>query len=340
MIRGMSQEKPRSVLLQLVLWIGAVVTWLVLALGVLWAFGALWFDFPQAELRPWMAGGFGLLVLLVVVWVKPRWRAKLAVAFGVVLVMLWWLNLQPRQYRDWKPEVAVTPHAVVDGEVVTFYQVRNFEYRTAEDFTPRYETRRLDLRNLRGVDLFINYWGSPYMAHPIVSYDFGKDGRLCFSIETRPEKGEAYSALGGLYRRFELIYIVADERDVVRVRTNHRKGEDVYLYRLNAPYARESFLEYVRTINELHERPRWYNAITNNCTTAIRQQRAAAERAPWDWRMLVNGLGDQLLYERGAIERTLPFPELKRVSHINPRAQAAGAAADFSERIREGLPGM
>jgi hypothetical protein len=340
MIRDMSQEKPRSVLMQLLLWIGAMVTWLVLALGALWAFGALWFDFPQAELRPWMAGGLGLLVLLVIVLMKPRWRAKLAVAFGVVLVMLWWLNLQPRQYRDWKPEVAVTPHAVVEGDVVTFYQVRNFEYRSVEDFTPRYETRRFDLRNLRGVDIFINYWGSPYMAHPIVSYDFGKDGRVCFSIETRPEKGEVYSALGGLYRRFELIYIVADERDVVRVRTNYRKGEDVYLYRLNAPYAKESFLEYVHTVNELHERPRWYNAVTNNCTTAIRQQRAASERAPWDWRMLVNGLGDQLLYERGAINRSLPFPELKRISHINARAQAADGAADFSVRIREGLPGM
>lgn len=338
MVRGMSEEKPRSVVLQFVLWIGAVITWLVLSVGVLWAFGALWYDFPQASLRPWVAGGFGLVVLLVVVLVKPRWRAKLAVALGIVLVMLWWLNLQPRQYREWKPEVAVTPHAVIEGEVVTLYQVRNFEYRTEEDFTPRYETRRFDLRKLRGVDLFVNYWGSPYMAHPIVSYDFGGDGRVCFSIETRPEKGEAYSAIGGLYRQFELIYIVADEADVVRVRTNFRKGEDVYLYRLNAPYARESFLEYVRTINELHERPRWYNAITNNCTTAIRHQRNASERPPWDWRMLVNGLGDQLLYERGAFDRSLPFAELKRVSHINPRA--AGGADGFSERIREGLPGM
>jgi hypothetical protein len=139
---------------------------------------------------------------------------------------------------------------------------------------------------------------------------------------------------------FELTYVVADERDVVRVRSNFRKGEDVYLYRLKATRARESFIEYIRTVNELHERPRWYNAITNNCTTAIRQQRAASDRAPWDWRMLANGLGDELLYETGAIDRSLPFSVLKRLSHINPRARAAGDAADFSERIREGLPGM
>ena len=257
-----------------------------------------------------------------------------------MLIMLWWLTLQPRQYRDWKPEVAFTPYVAIEGDLVTLHQVRNFDYKSETDFTPRYETRRVDLKNLRGADVFINYWGSPYMAHPIVSFDFGKDGRICFSIETRPEKGEVYSALGGLYRQFELAYVVADERDVIRVRTNYRKGEDVYLYHLKAPFVRDSFLEYVRTVNELHETPRWYNAITDNCTTAIRQQRAASERAPWDYRMLVNGLGDQLLYERGAIDTSLPFPELKRISRINDRAKAAGDSADFSEKIREGLPGM
>jgi len=228
----------------------------------------------------------------------------------------------------------------MDGDVVTIHNVRNFRYRSETDFSPRYEMRRLDLNKLRGVDMFINYWGSPYMAHPILSFDFGSDGRVCFSIETRPEKGEAYSALGGLYRQFELIYVVADERDVIRVRTNFRKGEDVYLYHLKAVHAREAFMEYIRTVNELHRTPRWYNAITNNCTTAIRHQRTASERAPWDWRMLANGLGDELLYERGAIDRALPFAELKRISRVNERAKAAGEAEDFSKKIREGLPGM
>jgi hypothetical protein len=171
------------------------------------------------------------------------------------------------------------PYAVIEGDVVTFHQVRNFDYRTEKDFTPRYETRRFDLNKLSGVDLFLNYWGSPYMAHPILSYDFGEDGRICFSIETRPEKGESYSALGGLYRKFELFYVVADERDVVRLRSNFRKGQDVYLYRLKAPFAKASFMEYVRTVNELHERPRWYHAITNNCTAAGRL--AAGDPSIW-----------------------------------------------------------
>jgi hypothetical protein len=337
---GMADDQSKCVVPRFMACAGAVLTWLLLFLWALWAFGALWFDFPLAGLRAWAAAGFGSIVMMTVILVKPGWRAKFAVALINLLVMLWWLTLQPSQHRDWKTEVAITPHAVIERDVVTFHQVRNFEYRTEKDFTPRYETRRLNLKNLRGADLFLNYWGSPYMAHPIVSYDFGDEGRICFSIETRPEKGEDYSALGGLYRKFELIYVVSDERDVVRLRSNFRKGEDVYLYRLNAPRAQESFLGYVRTVNELHKRPRWYHAITNNCTTAIRQQRAASMRAPWDWRMLANGMIDQLMYEYGALDRSLPFPELKRVSHINSRAKDAGDAEDFSERIRAGLPGM
>jgi hypothetical protein len=279
---------------------------------------------------------FGWALVSVVLLLRPRRAVPVAVAALILGVFGWWLTLQPRQYRDWKPEVALLPYATREGEVVTVHHVRHFDYRSEEDFTPCYETRRLDLRELRGVDLFVTYWGSPYMAHPILSFDFGEDGRICFSIETRPRRGQAYSAIRGLYRQFELTCVVADERDVIRLRTNFRKGEDVYLYQLKAPLARQAFLEYLQTVNDLHETPRWYHAIADNCTSAIRQQRSASERVPWDWRMRVNGLADQVLYERGYLEtRSLPFAELKRRAHINLRAQAADAAPDFSQRIRQ-----
>jgi len=187
------------------------------------------------------------------------------------------------------------------------------------------------------------YWGSPYMAHPIVSFRFGDSLPICFSIETRKAVGQEYSAIHGLYRQYTLIYIVADERDSIRVRTNYREGEDVYLYRtLASPeQARARFLEYVNTVNNLHIHPRWYNAITTNCTTSIRTQRPANQRAPWDWRLLVNGKADELLYERHLIATGgLAFPELKRRSHINDRARAADQNPDFSQRIREGVPGF
>jgi hypothetical protein len=306
--------------------------------AVLWAAGALYFDLPfHPVIRDlaaiiWLVGSLTLWF-----FVRGRFRPRLAVGIIFLGILGSWLTIQPQQNRDWKPGVAVLAYADVNGDQVTIHNVRNFDYRTESDFMPRREMRSYHLSNLRGVDLFMTYWGSAFMAHPILSFDFGDDGRVCFSIETRSQRDQSYSALGGLYRQFELVYVVSDERDVIRLRTNFRKAEDVYLYRFNASpkTAREVFLEYIRTLNELYEHPRWYNAIENNCTTAIRNQRAAAERAPWDWRMLANGYADQMLYARGTIDRrSLPFNELKRRAHINERARAANDAPDFSERIR------
>lgn len=318
-------------------WVIGAIVWVALLIGTLWTVGALWFDFPIAGMRHVFAVSFGVGAVGSLAFVRPPFRAKLGVAVAIVFVAVCWSTLKPRQDRDWKPEVAVLGQATIEGERVTIHNVRNFDYHTETDFTPRHETRSYDLQKLRGIDLFVTYWGSPSIAHPILSFDFGEDGRVCFSIETRTQRGQSYSAIGGLYRHFEQIYIASDERDVIRLRSNYRQGEDVYLYRFAATPqgARSTFLEYIRTLNELHERPRWYNAIDNNCTTAIRHQRTAAERAPWDWRMLANGYADEMLYERGTIERfALPFDELKRRAHINERARAANDALDFSERIR------
>jgi hypothetical protein len=196
------------------------------------------------------------------------------------------------------------------------------------------------LSQITGIDLAIDYWGSPWIAHPIVSFQFADAPPLCFSIETRKTVGQTYSTIGGLYRQFALIYLVADERDVIRLRTNYRH-EDIYLYHLTAPpnRARERFVEYVHSLNALRTQPRWYNAITTNCTTSIRSQHPSKERIPWDWRILLNGKGDELLYKDGAlVTGGLPFAELKTRSLINDRARAANDSSDFSKLIREGLP--
>jgi uncharacterized protein DUF4105 len=183
-------------------------------------------------------------------------------------------------------------------------------------------------------DLAINYWGSPWMAHPIASFQFADAPPICFSIETRKEIGESYSAIGGLFRQFELIYVAAaDERDVIRVRTNFRRGEDVYLYRTTASpeKARERFMDYIAALNELHARPRWYNAVISNCTTSIRTQRAVADRPPWDWRILLNGKGDELMFERGSlVTGGLPFAELKERAHQRGRESRRRQTRFFS----------
>jgi hypothetical protein len=316
---------------------------LVAAFATAWAAGALYFDLPIAWLRAPLALIYGLAMLAALLLVKGRWRAMSVVAGGFVIVLAWWSTIKPSNEGNWQPDVAQLAWAQVNGDEVTLHNVRNCDYRTETDYTARWETRTVRLSQITGIDLAINYWGSPWMAHPIASFQFADAPPICFSIETRKQIGQSYSAVGGLYRQFELIYVVADERDVIRVRTNYRHGEDVYLYRttVTPAQARERFHEYVRSLNEIRARPRWYNAITTNCTTSIRDQHPIAERIPWDWRLLLNGRADELMFERQTIVTGgLAFPELKARSLIDSRAKAGDAMPNFSELIRAGLPSL
>jgi hypothetical protein len=323
-------------------WIGGILLAVMGLIAAAWVFGALWFDGPFGAGNKPAAALLTIALMAVLIFVRPLWR-KLG-TFVVLLagVLIWWLTLTPINDGDWQPDVARLAWADIQGDDVTFHNVRNCDYRTETDYTPHWETRTVRLSQITGVDLAIDYWGSPWIAHPIVSFQFADAPPLCFSIETRKKAGQSYSTIGGLYRQFELIYVVADERDVIRLRTNYRK-ENIYLYRttISPTQARERFLEYIDSLNALRTKARWYNAITTNCTTSIRTQHPPNERPPWDWRILLNGKGDELLYERHRIlTGGLPFPELKARSLIDARARAANDAPDFSKLIREGLPGM
>lgn len=324
---------------RLILW---AFLWLVALIAVLWAAGALHYDFPIAGLRNIMAIGFVVFVLLVIIFVPRSTRKLLIVVASFLIVLVWWrIALKPSNNRPWQPDVAETAWAEIKGDDVTIHNVRNCDYRTETDYTPHWETRGVKLSRITGVDIAITYWGSPLIAHPIVSFLFSDALPVSFSIETRKEIGESYSAIGGLYRQYELIYICADERDVIRLRTNFRPGEDVYLYHtlLSPTQAQTRFLEYLQSLNALHSQPRWYNALTTNCTTAIREQHTASDRITWDWRILANGKADELLYERKKIATSgLSFAELKQHSLINERARAADKDPDFSRLVREGLP--
>ena len=311
--------------------------------GVAWAAAAFWFDGPSSRaLAGALAAGFALANVALLVAVRPAWRAALLVAAGVAVVAVWWLRIPPSNDRDWLPDVARPAEAHFEGSHVTIRNVRNFAYRSETDFDERWANRTYDLDRLKGIDLFFSFWGPTLIAHTIVSWEFEDAPPLAISIETRKEKGEEYSAVRGFFRQFELYYVVADERDVVGVRTNQR-GEHVFLYRVRMPLAaaRAVLVDYLEEIDRLAHQPRWYNAFTQNCTTTIRMhlKNVGLARA-LDWRLLANGRLDELMYQRGTIDTNLPLPELRRRSEITEQAKAAGTAADFSRRIREGLPGF
>jgi len=317
---------------------------IVALLFTAWAAAALYFDLPVSPLRT-PTSALYLIVTLAALWFLRHSHRGLVVAFlGFAIVAPWWLSLKPSNNRTWRADNARTSYAEVNGEQVTIHDLRNCSYRTETDYTCDWETRSYDLAALRGLDIFITWWGSPWIAHPIVSFDFG-ESHVAMSIETRNVVNQGYSAIRGFFRQYTLTYIVSEERDVIRLRTNYRKNEEVYLFRTVAkpPLARAIFLEYLERANRLHDRPEWYNALTNNCTTNIAVSAADARdmRVHFDWRILLNGKMDQMMYELGElVTGGLSEPELKKQAHINSAARSADDSPDFSKLVREGRIGF
>jgi hypothetical protein len=308
-----------------------------------WGVLALMYSGPHDEsVRYLLAAVFGLLsaaALMALAFRRWRWRAFVAYVVMFAVLLVWWRGIEPSNQRDWQADVATLPDTELDGDIVTVHNIRNFDYRSETDYIPAWYDKRFDLRKLEGVDLVAVYWMGPAIAHTFVSFAFTGGDHLAISIETRKEKGEGYSTIKGFFRQYELYYAVADERDVIRLRTNYRRDppEDVYVYRLKGSVenGRQFFLEYMRKINALKARPEFYNTLTSNCTTDIWFNALVnAEHIPFSWKILASGYVPEYLYEAGRLDTSLPFPQLQQRAHVNARAQAADAAADFSQRIR------
>ena len=307
---------------------------------IAWGTLAIYYsNLAWAALRLTLAAAFATFAVWAC-WVSPRRGTSLVFLGLFFVVAVWWILIPPSHDRPWRPEVAVMPRAIIDGDRVRITGVRNFDYRSRNDFTVRYEEREIRLSHLAALDFFVSYWSEGLVGHTFLSFIFDDAPPLSISIETRPEVGEGFSPIASMFKQFELIYVVGDERDIVRVRTNYRK-ENVYLYRLNASVddERRLLLVYLARINELADRPEFYHLLSNSCTiNIVRYLNAAGRVGRFDIRHLLNGLIDSYLYHSGRVDTTLPFDELRRRSLINAAAQAADDAPDFSERIRASLP--
>lgn len=311
-----------------------------------WAVLAIYFgDSQSSTLQTGIAAAVGLFGLVTLASLGVAgWRKRLLIVYALLFVAIlnWWLAISPSNERQWQPDLAKLPYATFDGDLVTVHDIRNFDYRSEFDYTPAYYSKTFDINKLDGIDLFAVYWMGPAIAHTIVSFNFGNKEHLAVSIEARKELNEGYSTIKGFFRQYELTYIVADERDVIRLRTNYRKDpiEDVYLYRLKAPQenARRLFLEYIEQINELHDKPAFYNTLLDNCTTAIwLNARVNQDHLPFSWKILLSGYVPEYLYQSGRLNTQLTFEQLQEQAHINSAAQTADQTAGFSRLIRAGI---
>jgi hypothetical protein len=308
-----------------------------------WGACALWY---RASGKPvlkvlsaalWSA--FSLAALLAL-WQERAIPGLTAYSIGFLALLVWWYRLRPSNQRVWADDVAQMTTGTVSGGIVTLHNVRNFAWRTNTDYAQHWETRSYELDRLDSVDMIMSHWTGRMIAHMLISFGFEGGGHVAFSVEIRREKQQSFSEVGGFFKEFELSVIAADERDVVRVRTNVR-GEDAFLYRLVMPLAamRSLFLAYVEEANRLVRTPRFYNTITVNCTTLVyHMMKRIAGGLPWSYRVLLSGYMPEYVYRIGRLDLRYSLTQLREFGRISERAKQADLSAAFSEDIRQGVP--
>jgi len=309
----------------------------------IWSALALWYQAPGGRRAKAIASAlWAVFAVLCLIGLRLDWSAVALIAFAVAdaAVLLWWSRLVPSNERDWADDVAHIVQGCVNGNRVRLENVRNFDWRSEDDYTPRWETRVYDLAGLRTLDLIVSYWAGRSIAHLLFSFGFDDGRHVVFSVEIRREKRETFSEIGGFFKEFELCIIAADERDIVYLRTNVRR-EDTYLFRLDLPIEamRSLLLAYLEEGNSIARTPRFYHTISDNCTTLVwRMLKRIVEPLPFSYRVLLSGYLPEYVYQVGGLDRRYSIEELRAFGYISRRARALAPGADFSREIRTGVP--
>ncbi|MFC4761664.1 Lnb N-terminal periplasmic domain-containing protein [Dyella koreensis] len=304
-----------------------------------WGALALWYRLPggtAVQATGSVLWSVAVIVLVVFAVLRHSWLPLGIYVLMYVALLGWWSTLVPSNNRVWADDVSHLLSGQVTGSLVTLTNVRNFHWRTDDDYDIHWETRSYDLDHLASADAVLSYWGSPAIAHAMISFGFDDGRHVVFSVEIRKKRGEQFSSIGGFFRQFETILVAADENDIIRVRTNVR-GEDDYLYplRMDKPAMRALFLSYVRTADELVETPAFYNTIASNCTTLVYGMAKKIDPGlPWDIRLLMTGYLPEYLHKVGAVDTSIPVEQLRQRARITDKARNSPSDADFSKAIR------
>jgi hypothetical protein len=322
-----------------------VLLTLIVGVAATWGAFALWYQLPSDHALRFVGAtvwaAFGLTVL-VSLWGRRIARGFWAFFAAFATLLVWWHFLPPSNDHIWADDVAQLTSGVVVGSQVTLHNVRNFDWRSDSDYTQHWETRHYDLDKLRSVDMIMSYWSGPAIAHMLVSFGFEDADYVVFSVEIRPRKGESFSEIGGFFKEYGLSIVAADERDVIRVRTNVR-GEDDYLYRIQMPVSamRSLFLAYIDQANRLVHAPRFYNTVTANCTTLVyHMMKRIVSYLPLNYSLLLTGYLPEYVYRIGGLDSHYSFEELRTRGRITERAKAADRSESFSTDIRRGIPNV
>jgi hypothetical protein len=346
------QIEARELFISLAMWLLHGAFTLFVILSSIWLCLALWYQqpfgniFSRVIIAIWVLFALSLIGFYINGHIVSRRTDILLYGFVFACALLWYFSLEARQDRDWNPEVAKQLHYEKQGDMVTLHNVRNFNWRSNEDYDIHWESRTVDLNKITGLNVIASYWMGPKIAHTLVSFDFADQEPLVFSIEIRKEKNEEFSAFGGFFRKYELSLIASDEKDLIYTRSNIR-NEQVYLFPVKMPVAERKalFIEYLNKADELHDEAKWYNTLTSNCTTLVFDmvQAINTRRLPKDYRLFASGYLPNYLYDLKAINQNYSLKEWYRLAHINPRTEQYAQQKDqsskyFSKIIRLDIP--
>lgn len=317
--------------------------WLCLALWIQEPFG--WF-ITRTFIALWVLFSLSILGIYFSQHLLSRVKDVCLYIIGFLIALVWYLSLAPAQDRDWDPEVAKVLTYQRQGDMVELHNIRNFKWNVDGSYQEKWESRSYDLNQLNGVNIITSYWMGPQIAHTLVSFDFKNSKPLTFSIEIRKEKNEAFSAIGGFFRQFELSLVASDEKDIIYTRSNIRK-EQVYFFPVNMTQTQMKalFNEYLQKADELKRQPKWYNTLTSNCTTLVFDmvQAVSGDQLPMDYRILASGYLPNYLYDLGALDQRWDMKTWYENAHVNPKTASLSntkynSSEDYSTLIRYGLP--
>ena len=303
----------------------------------LWCSLALFFYDLEQPLH-WLAIFFALVVPLIW-WLLPKRQQSLPVIFiSYAIIIGVWSQKQPTLTKDWQASVAKLAYVDYDNDFVTIHNIRHFNYQTETEFTSHYDDKRFNIKQLNHMDYILSYWdGNLAVAHTMLSFGFSNGEHLAVSVETRLAKNQPQSGLYGLFKQYEVIYILADEADILRLRTNFRQ-EQVFVYPLNfsAKIRQAMFLKILERVNQLYQQPEFYNTMTQNCFTGLQtdfRNILPKETNLFDYRWFANGYSNEILYENAIIKSSLSFSEIQQRFHINQYTQNA-TTKNYSQLIR------
>ena len=306
----------------------------------LWSFGAIWYsNLPEKWMRVTSAFLLPVLLLSLIICFRKRKKIRFAaISLVFIGIIIWWSLIPASNNQDWLTQFAAMPRAVINGNTVSIENIRNFEYKTADSFVPRYINGTYKLDELKSLDMAVSYWdGNTAVAHTMLSFGFSDGRHLVLSCETRMRKDQVQGAVPGLFKQYNILYIIGTEDDLFKLRTNYRK-EELYLYPTNSTPEEcvKIFLSLIDRCDKLIQGPEFYNTLTFNCTTSLLPSIRKVTARHCDIRFCLNGYSDRMAWEFGWLKHNPgeSFSDYKKKHFVNQYVALEDTGLNYSQAIR------